>query len=1080
MTELTTADVIGWVAAVPTEIARGREALAEVAADGAKQIAEAESRLRVLTEVIGRRRNQVERLEVGFPKQLPEAEIDQQARGLRPDSWFQEDHLGGWLIRADFERFLEDTARQCEGALTEWRNRTFGGAYLREATRTYVGLAATMRRMHQTAAELEQDLQRIRAEQAERMGRTRRAATETLDPVVTRLESGFQTLPAPFRPWTSPVWESWSEPVSGALATPVYAGTLRALPDPELGGGEVFGAGVGAPLLIPLRGNLELVYGEQVRESALGLMRSLVLRHLAAAPPGELQLTFFDPVGLGQSAGELLDLAEYDPTLIGGKVWSAAADLEARLVEQTAHVELVIQRYLRTTYASVDEFNAEAGEVAEPYRLLVVVDFPTGFTEETLARLKSVMQNGPRCGVNVLLLHNSAAATPYGVVPAILDGESWRIDLARDFVDRHGEYALRSELLPDAGPVPVEVAKRIVDTVGRRVIARTEGAVTFEKVFGLFSDTARRGLRPELGGVPADVAPAEAGTWWRADSTRGLFAPIGQKGARDAAVLGFDSSDSSGALLVGRPGSGKSTLLHSFLAGLTTLYGPDQLELHLVDFKEGVEFASYATEGLPHARTVAIESDREFGLSVLQSMVAELTRRGELLRATGGRHTGLQALREATGEAVPRVLLVFDEFQVLFARNDKVGMAASELLETLIRQGRGFGIHVLLGSQSLSGLDALGTHVPQLLPTRILLAATDLDQRRVLGDHNDAGRYLTTHGQGILNREGGAVEANERFKGALLAEDERLARLRVMRVMADRAGFTRRPMVFEGNSAAPLQAVDPARFRAELAAGGARPVRLRVGLPMTAGAQADVLLRRESGANLLAVVRDGEGDGPVAGPAAGLLAATVASAAQGDARIDVIDFLSVDDGLDVVLEPFLDEGRITLRRRRAFAALVRSALEEMRDRIAVDDGGRQAWLLGLFGVHRARDLDSDVSSLDADVELAEALEEILRDGPEVGIHVWMWADTVTGVSRRLSSRMIRECGWRVAGRMSGDDSHSLLGTEAAGDLRDTQLLLSNDDRGLTMRLTGFGVPPADWLRGVLAARHPTREGFVDA
>ena len=68
----------------------------------------------------------------------------------------------------------------------------------------------------------------------------------------------------------------------------------------------------------------------------------------------------------------------------------------------------------------------------------------------------------------------------------------------------------------------------------------------------------------------------------------------------------------------------------------------------------------------------------------------------------------LQALREATGEPLPRILLVFDEFHVLFARNDKLGLAAAELLETIIRQGRGFGIHVLLGSQSLSGLDALG------------------------------------------------------------------------------------------------------------------------------------------------------------------------------------------------------------------------------------------------------------------------------------------------------------------------------------------------------------------------------------
>jgi S-DNA-T family DNA segregation ATPase FtsK/SpoIIIE len=64
----------------------------------------------------------------------------------------------------------------------------------------------------------------------------------------------------------------------------------------------------------------------------------------------------------------------------------------------------------------------------------------------------------------------------------------------------------------------------------------------------------------------------------------------------------------------------------------------DELEFYLVDFKKGVEFKTYATHQLPHARVVAIESEREFGLSVLQGLDAELKRRGELFRAAGVDH----------------------------------------------------------------------------------------------------------------------------------------------------------------------------------------------------------------------------------------------------------------------------------------------------------------------------------------------------------------------------------------------------------------------------------------------------------
>ncbi len=130
-----------------------------------------------------------------------------------------------------------------------------------------------------------------------------------------------------------------------------------------------------------------------------------------------MRLCLFDPVGLGQSAADFLGLAEYDAGLIGGKAWSAQADLAARLAELTAHIEQVIQKYLRTTFETIGEFNAAAGEIAEPYRYLVLFDFPTGFTEETMHGLQSILQNGPRCGVRTLLLTNKAVKPAHGVDP---------------------------------------------------------------------------------------------------------------------------------------------------------------------------------------------------------------------------------------------------------------------------------------------------------------------------------------------------------------------------------------------------------------------------------------------------------------------------------------------------------------------------------------------------------------------------------------------------------------------------------------------------------------------------------------
>src|SRR5437764_13129378 len=131
-------------------------------------------------------------------------------------------------------------------------------------------------------------------------------------------------------------------------------------------------------------------------------------------------------------------------------------------------------------------------------------------------------------------------------------------------------------------------------------------------------------------------------------------------------------------------------------------YSPDEVEFYLVDFKKGVEFKTYATHDVPHARVIAVESEREFGLSVLQRLDAELTRRGEIFR-----RLGVQQLSDyrALGDQppIPRTLLIIDEFQEFFSEDDKLAQDAALLIDRLVRRGRAFGVHVLLGSQTIAG-----------------------------------------------------------------------------------------------------------------------------------------------------------------------------------------------------------------------------------------------------------------------------------------------------------------------------------------------------------------------------------------
>src|SRR5262249_45258648 len=191
---------------------------------------------------------------------------------------------------------------------------------------------------------------------------------------------------------------------------------------------------------------------------------------------------------------------------------------------------------------------------------------------------------------------------------------------------------------------------------------------------------------------------------------------------------------------------------------LALLYRPDELELYLVDFKKGVEFKTYATHQLPHARVIAVESEREFGLSVLQRLDAELKQRGDTFRRAGV--PNVKEYREKTNKPCPRILLLVDEFQEFFVEDDRIAQEAALLLDRLVRQGRAFGLHLLLGSQTLGGAYTLARSTIDQMAVRIALQCSEADAHLILSKDNAAARLLGRPGEAIYNDANGLVEGN--------------------------------------------------------------------------------------------------------------------------------------------------------------------------------------------------------------------------------------------------------------------------------------------------------------------------------
>ncbi len=202
-------------------------------------------------------------------------------------------------------------------------------------------------------------------------------------------------------------------------------------------------------------------------------------------------------------------------------------------------------------------------------------------------------------------------------------------------------------------------------------------------------------------------------------------------------------------LICGRSGSGKSNFLHVLIQNLAFYYAPNEIQLFLLDYKEGVEFNAYTNPTiLEHARLVSVASSVGFGVGFLSWLDKEMKKRGELFKQSDVKD--LSDYRKH-GE-MPRLIVVIDEFQVLFSDSStKEKERAERYLTTILKKGRSYGVHLILATQTMRGPGINNSFMSQIA-NRIALPMDAEDSDSILGD--DVACELVRL-EGIFNNNGG-------------------------------------------------------------------------------------------------------------------------------------------------------------------------------------------------------------------------------------------------------------------------------------------------------------------------------------
>ena len=475
---------------------------------------------------------------------------------------------------------------------------------------------------------------------------------------------------------------------------------------------------VAVPLLD--ESHLAITSAPKTRPVVDGIVQGLLMRVLSAFEPGAVKIHLWD---VGQLTAILPDLyplsrtsalSLYDPTR-----------LEDLLDELAGHIRRIHATGMQAGHTSLRELRKAANQRLEPYRVAVLYGNGETLEPERARDLKRVASGALAAGISLILVDVPTAVSASIETLSLLD-------------ERRAVSSMTgSDLVVDLDPpMPSGQVIRAANHIAEALIARQGGPRAF-----------------------ADLMPTEVG---QESSARELRAPIGfHEGEAVEVVIG----DASPHALIGGPsGSGKTNFLYALLGSLAARYTPDELALYLLDFKEGVSFAGLApgrkdASWLPHAKLVGVNvnTDREFGLALLRFLADELRRRS----AAAKEHevTNLADLRaQDPGGHWPRIVAVIDEFQYLFAGRDQVTAQATQLLEDIARRGRSQGIHLVLASQDVAGIEAFWGKPAVFEQCTLRIAMPKA--RRVLSETNNAA-VSAPKWHAVINHDSGVAHGNQ-------------------------------------------------------------------------------------------------------------------------------------------------------------------------------------------------------------------------------------------------------------------------------------------------------------------------------
>lgn len=744
--------------------------------------------------------------------------------------------------------------------------------------------------------------------------------------------------------------------------------------------------------------NVVAYYDKSTRQKCFDFINTLTGRMFVSSLPRKFTVTTIDTLEMEGISATFKSLNK------SVFIYSRETEIRQCFEKKTQYIENVIQNLLLHPIKNIGEYN-QGKENPEGYQFIIIKAFPVGLHDDSISLLKQILKNGLRAGIHVVILIDKDELAMSENAQKQLDAFDIKkfnnsllqydfVNVKFPFTDNSNIHNFRFENFD------LSQIQNILRYVNKSLENRPPEVVSF-----------------------ANFIP-EQSEWWNRNSASRIEIPFGVSEGKELVSLTItQESGENSAVVIGVPGSGKSVFLHAIISNSIINYSPDELELYLIDFS-GVEFNTYALHNLPHAKVIAPEAEREFGLSVLRELKEEGSRRMELCR--NNEVSNIVDLRGKCPDIkIPRLLVIIDEFQKLFEiETDSISKEAMSVIHIITKEFRKFGINLILATQKLADINS--SILPKdMIANRIVFKCSPSDIGLI--GMNTVPQLRT--GECIYNSELGVASANRKVQAFFISKKEIDELLNKVKIFSSTHDYTQKNTITFRSEELP-------HFKMPDVTSQSLPdeVNLYFGEPI-AISEDDVFasLKKQSNNNVLII--GGEPD--VAQKIAiNIPLSIMAAHTDKSAKLFFFNFMRPTDDLYSIPASYYNTPAFETIWANKSNEVNQALLEiktEIDARIA-DENRIQSHIYLLFYAFQLAQMFKKGGRRGDDVsETGQLLTYILNKGTLMGVFTVLQVDNVANL-QQIGDSIFANFSHRVALQMDDKDSQKIVGSEIANKL----------------------------------------------